>query len=899
MTNAAQKSANDGALGTADAAAPVDETQRKLDYYRRLLDSAAGENLRKDYEISSLRKEIGNHVRAFELLSDLQGRIGVQQDVGEILKTVMTSINASLGVDRTVILQPAEREGVFEPWFWTGYTEFGQVEEFEERLRNFSVELPEFAQPDKVLLVNSETEPTDSTVALAEGLDLPFFVGVPVVVDGRPIALIVSGRLKEASALFAPLGESDAKTFVALAGLVSAVVQNMRVAVLEEMHRLKTDFFANISHEFRTPITLTLGPLSGLMQGRYGEVPDLAKEQLRAVQSSQQRLLLLVNQLLDIAKTESGAMFLRAAKVPSMAALVAGRVAYFEGLADKRDIALVVETDPAVDEHDVYVDVEKFDRILLNLLSNAMKFTRPGGKVTTTATVGDGKLHLSVTDTGVGIPAEQLPHIFDRFRQADSGQSREFAGTGIGLALVHEFVELHGGEIHVTSVVDRGTTFHLRLPLGADHLSEADIGEWKAEDENASGTDGVVLEADAASAQARPTQDTCAANLQAGAQHDDERATVLYVDDNPELRFYVRDVLVDDYNVYLAEDGVVGLERARELKPDLILSDLMMPNMDGGQFCAAVRRDTALASTPFILLTAKAGTEDRVAGLEDGADDYLGKPFVERELRARLANLIRIRRQEKRLSEETNAAREIQRRLLPDWPVAADSFVVDAVYEPCVELSGDFFDVVVVDGLMWVYLVDVTSHGAAAAAVTMLIKEMIRGVIDAAGPVPVAELLARVQERYAKLGLDYDAGVQVVRLDRARGTFEYSSGNAPPAMKITAGAAPEPISIAPGPGLSSRSGTAELRYDTFVGRLADDETIYLYTDGCVEFESKRRRFGTRRLVRLLVESEAVGDWSNHVLRQLQASSDDGSFEDDITLIRITRSLAGAQGEQTT
>lgn len=895
MANAAHKPAIDGAPSTAVAAVPVDETQRKLDYYRRLLDNTAGENLRKDYEISSLRKEIGNHVRAFELLSDLQGRIGVQQDVGEILKTVMTSINASLGVDRTVIFRPAEHEGIYEPWFWTGYTEFGQAEEFEEHLRTLRVALPELADPEHTYLINSESERAESTAALAEGLDLPFFVGVPVVVDGRPIALIVSGRLKEASALAAPFGESDVKTFVALAGLVSAVVQNMRVAVLEEMHRLKTDFFANISHEFRTPITLTLGPLSGLILNRYGEIPQPAKDQLQAIQASQQRLLLLVNQLLDIAKTESGAMTLRAARVPCMGSLVTGRVAYFQGLADKRDITLTVEAGPELDDHDIYVDVEKFDRILLNLLSNAMKFTLPGGKVTTSAAVKDGHLQICVTDTGIGIPAEQLPHVFDRFRQADSGQSREFAGTGIGLALAHELVELHGGEIHVTSVVDRGTTFHIRLPLGAEHLSENDIVEWRTEDENASATDGVVVEAAAAAAQSRPARETVAVNLEAAEQHEDARPTVLYADDNPELRSYVRDVLADDYNVYLAQDGAIGLERARELKPDLILSDLMMPKMDGAQFCAAVRKDAEISSTPFVLLTAKAGAEDRVAALEDGADDYLGKPFVERELRARLANMIRIRRQEKRLSEETNAARDIQRILLPNWPLTVDDYRVEAVYEPCVELSGDFFDVVVQEDVIWVYLVDVTSHGAAAAAVTMLVKEMIRGVIDASADVTVGELLARVQRRYATFGLDYDAGIQLVRLDRDTDAFEYSSGNAPPAMKLIDGSSIEPISIAPGPGLSSRVGAVEHRYETFAATLSEGEALYIYTDGCVEFDSRNRRFGTRRLAQFLSTSNDADDWADNMLERLRSASDDGQFEDDITLIRIARGFAGSQG----
>ncbi|MEM6989577.1 MAG: GAF domain-containing protein, partial [Myxococcota bacterium] len=210
------------------------EVQRKLSYYRRQLDAVAGENLRKDYEISGLRKEIRYRVRAFALLSELQERVAAHRDIGEILRTVMTSITASLGMDRTVIFRPGDAEHEFRPWFWTGFTEEGRAEEFNERLEGFSVAVPELEDRSAALLVNRDSEATPSVDALQTILEMPFFVGVPVFVDDEPIALILSGRVKETGTVFAQISESDVETFRAITSLVSAVVQNIRVAALEE-----------------------------------------------------------------------------------------------------------------------------------------------------------------------------------------------------------------------------------------------------------------------------------------------------------------------------------------------------------------------------------------------------------------------------------------------------------------------------------------------------------------------------------------------------------------------------------------------------------------------------------------------------------------------------------------
>jgi signal transduction histidine kinase/DNA-binding response OmpR family regulator len=620
-----------------------DRKTQELEYYKRRVDELAGENLKLDYTISGLRHELKQKRKGFELLSELQPRVGADKQISSIFETTIEAINATLGMDRTVVLVPAEAGNAYRPSHWLGFRE----DAAEQLTATKLVFPPGFATGEEVLVVNKASPTTPLSERIREAFDLPFFICVPVMGQDGPIGLLLSGRLKEVKPLYPALDQGDLDTFQAIAGLISASVRNMRVAVLEEMDRLKTNFFANISHEFRTPITLTLGPLEQILTGRHGDLPSEVQEQLAVMRRNQERLLGLVNQILDLAKLEAGGMELKAKLLENANAFVADRVDQFRPLAEKRGVALEASYHPAASEVELFADHEMLDKVVFNLLSNAVKFTREG-RIDVSTDVLEGTLRLAVTDTGIGIKEDQLPHIFDRFRQADGSESREFAGTGIGLALVQEIIKLHGGTITVYSQYGRGTTFHVTLPLGSAHLDAsaiADSDPRPATDRRAAPLPSLVLEGgtdrEGAGRLNRVTEES----------FDPAKPTVVYAEDNPDLRRYVRDLLKTGFNVYLAVDGRDGVDAVRRYQPDLIITDQMMPNMSGRDLLRAIRADADLRRTPVVFLTARVGSEARIESLEAGADDYLTKPFHEGELLARVRNLLTARRQERELAE--------------------------------------------------------------------------------------------------------------------------------------------------------------------------------------------------------------------------------------------------------
>jgi signal transduction histidine kinase len=613
----------------------LESVQRELAYYKRQVDEVAGQNLKLDYAISGLRHEIRQKQQGFALLSQLQQSIGAQKRISAIFELAIAAINSVLGMDRTVVLTRTDRPHTYRPSQWVGFLE-QQAQQF--RLLEFEFP-PEFATGEGLLIATRATAATPLIERLREAFGFPYFIGVPVIVEGAPIGLLLSGRLKEARPLYPPLDEGDVDTFHAIAGLISASVQNMRISVLEEMDRLKTEFFANISHEFRTPITLTLGPLEQLLSSGRGEQPGWVREQLEVMQRNQQRLLELINQILDLAKLEAGRMELRCAAMPDVNRFVEQRVEQFRVVAEQRGVELRLELDERLDGADLYVDAAELDRLVVNLLSNAVKFTHQGWVELKTEHTEEA-VRLAVADSGVGIAADELPHIFDRFRQAGGGATREYAGTGIGLALVKEIAALHGGEVTVHSQQGRGSTFRVTLPLGKDHLSPASVVEAAADQgERGAGSSAAFLLLEGAGAGGGVEEDNAAAR----ATFDPTKRTILYAEDNADLRDFVRDLLAPDYNVFLAADGREALELLRAQPPDLLVTDLMMPVVSGRGLVQAVRADRALESIPVLVLTARSAVGARIESLDAGADDFAPKPFDASELRARIRSLLRIK----------------------------------------------------------------------------------------------------------------------------------------------------------------------------------------------------------------------------------------------------------------
>jgi signal transduction histidine kinase len=424
-------------------------------------------------------------------------------------------------------------------------------------------------------------------------------------------------------------------------------------AKLGELDAAKTAFFSNVSHEFRTPLTLMLGPLEdGLADVQ--EVPGARqKARLELAYQNAQRLLKLVNALLDFSRLEAGR--LRAAYAPlDLPAATAELAAMFQSAADRAGLRLVIDCPPAAEP--AWVDHDMWEKIVANLVSNAFKFTF-SGEIAVRVRREQSSFVLEVADTGVGIPAAELPRIFERFHRVAGAKARTHEGTGIGLSLVRELVQLHGGRIDVDSTEGRGSTFRVQIPVGAAHLPAETVSS-EADARRGSASIAYAMEA---RAWATPTAETSLDDAVPGAAApDSERAAVLVVDDNAELRGYIAGLLAPVYEVEAVADGQAALEATRRRVPDIVVSDIMMPRLDGFGLVRALRADPATASLPVILLSARAGEEAAIEGLDVGSDDYLVKPFSARELLARVrthVGLARLRR--KLLADLERANREL------------------------------------------------------------------------------------------------------------------------------------------------------------------------------------------------------------------------------------------------
>ncbi|MEX2235117.1 MAG: two-component regulator propeller domain-containing protein [Cyclobacteriaceae bacterium] len=406
-----------------------------------------------------------------------------------------------------------------------------------------------------------------------------------------------------------------------------------RAEHLSELDKVKSRFFANISHEFRTPITLILGPLKDLYNGKSKEDP---KSILGPVIRNGQRLLGLINQLLDLSKIEAGKLKLHTSPT-DLVEFLREIASSYESLAAGKKIKYFFY--PEVEVLIAYIDAEKMEKVVHNLLSNAFKFTKSEGEIILNLKVDNNHCSMAVKDTGIGIPTDQLNKVFDRFYQVDSSQTRAYEGSGLGMALAKDLVELHKGKISVSSTEGKGTTFTVTILLGKEHLNKDEISDSAYHTEAEKLSDIVV------SAGIEPDANELLSSVL--------QPLLLIVEDNTDMRRYIRKTLSDQYQIVEAENGKVGVKLAEETVPDLIISDIMMPEMDGYKLCELVKTNELTSHIPVILLTAKADRESKLAGLKFGADDYLSKPFDADELKLIVRNLIEERRKmRERFSKE-------------------------------------------------------------------------------------------------------------------------------------------------------------------------------------------------------------------------------------------------------
>jgi PAS domain S-box-containing protein len=455
--------------------------------------------------------------------------------------------------------------------------------------------------------------------------------------------------------------------------------ERRRAEALTEIDRAKTAFFSNASHEFRTPLTLLLSPLEDMLaQHPDGTDVPARRSDLELMRRNGVRLRKLVNTLLDFSRIEAGRM--RSVFEPvDLAAYTAELASTFHSAMEKAGLRLVVDCPPLPEP--AYVDREMWEKIVLNLVSNAFKYTLDG-EVEVALRPNGTNVELSVRDSGVGIPAHELPRLFERFHRIEGQPGRTQEGSGIGLALVQELVRLHGGTVEVESTVGRGTQFTVSIPSGTSHLPADHIREG-----GMSSIAPVTADAYVGEALRWLPGDEILEDQDLGSDLPEftspgaaGRPTVLLADDNSDMRDYVRRLLAPHYDVELAGDGQSALEAAWRRRPDLVLSDIMMPRLDGFGLLRALREDAELRDVPIILLSARAGEEASVEGLDAGADDYLIKPFSARELLARVrANIemAALRREavkiENELRREAQMARDRAETILAS---ISDGFMV-------------------------------------------------------------------------------------------------------------------------------------------------------------------------------------------------------------------------------
>lgn len=474
----------------------------------------------------------------------------------------------------------------------------------------------------------------------------------------RPAGFLIAGisprrALDEAYRDFLALAAGHVATAIGNARAHEAARQ--RAEALAELDRAKTDFFNNVSHEFRTPLTLLLGPVEDALADGETPLAPRQRERLEMVQRNGLRLLRLVNTLLDFARSEAGradALY----EPTDLAAYTAELASHFRSAAESAGLRYRVDCPPL--PQPVFVDRGLWEQIVLNLLSNAFKFTLDGEIDITLRAQGD-QVALAVRDTGSGIEPAEQPHLFERFHRVRDARARTHEGSGIGLALVRELVQLHGGDVQVTSAPGEGSTFTVTIPSGAAHLPADQVRHEAGAPTTGRGALPYVAEA----LRWLPDEPLPVGEPTADGGADAPRARVLVADDNADMRRYLQRLLSARWTVELVSDGASALVSALARPPDLVLGDVMMPGLDGFALLRALRADPRTHMVPVVLLSARAGEEAREEGLEAGADDYLVKPFSARELLARVSAHLELARLRVAAARQEHEQADRQRRL--------------------------------------------------------------------------------------------------------------------------------------------------------------------------------------------------------------------------------------------
>ncbi|MGC2129160.1 MAG: SpoIIE family protein phosphatase [Candidatus Aquilonibacter sp.] len=616
-----------------------------------------------------------------------------------------------------------------------------------------------------------------------------------------------------------------------------------RAEALAELDRAKTVFFSNVSHEFRTPLTLMLGPLEELLR----TADDVQTPLLQSARRNALRLLKLVNTLLQFSALEAGRAD-AAFEETDLGAVTNDLTSVFRSAIESAGLRLVTAFAPVPN---AFVDREMWEKIVLNLLSNALKFTL-AGEIGVIVSLNDDAAVLTVSDTGVGIPEEQLPHVFERFHRARSAQARSHEGSGIGLALVDELVRLHGGAITVASTFGEGTTFRVTIPLGTAHLDKSLVKQQQYV--------GQISSIDQYLAEIQATIETSSTiRVPMEPEPKSDVARILLADDNRDLRDYVTHLLGSDYDVVGVPNGRKALAALRSEPFDLLISDVMMPEMDGLALLQAIREDPMLHALPVIVLTARAGEESSTAGLQSGANDYLVKPFSADQLVTRVrAQLAAARRHDWHIEQQARIARSFQDAALPAALACVPGIHFASLYEPAMintRVGGDFYDAFrLLDGRLVVSIGDVAGSGVEAAATMGAVRQSIRA---AATINPDPQLLLKAADGvFSDSGRPPFASAFVAVVDPLTFSMQYANAGHPPGLLRRPDGSIVPLvenDLLLGLDLETRHGYR--RVSSII--LEPGSLLALYTDGLTEANHDHEE-GEFRLVQAVSAMDTTG-----------------------------------------
>ena len=658
-------------------------------------------------------------------------------------------------------------------------------------------------------------------------------VPLPRPLHETPYGFLVLGanRHRPVDRTFFDFADLIAAHFAAAINDATAMEQEKeRSEALARLDQAKSDFLANVSHELRTPLTLLLGPAQDALADGVHPLDDTQRRRLEVIARNGGRMLGLVNTLLDFSRLDTvrdESTF----QPTDLMRYTSELASMFESAVERAGLRLEVGGTFA---GEAYVDRSHWAKIVLNLLSNAFKFTFAGG-VTVSVDRDGRRVVLSVTDTGTGIPEGELPHLFERFHRVRGAESRSIEGSGVGLALVSQLAEMHGGVVGVRSALGEGSTFTVSIPLGRDHLPAEHVTE-ETQDVSLSTTPDSILQQTLSGLDGLRTQQPAPA-----VADDDgrETVTVLVVDDNDDMRTYVADLLTDAYRVVTAVDGVDALHVLRDAPVDIVITDVMMPRLDGFGLLAEMKQDPSLSAVPVIILSARAGEDGLAEGLEAGADDYLVKPFATRELLARVRvqqRLLQLQRlaaeaDRRTLAHELAIAEELQHSLLPEVEPHVEALEIATFYRPGVEgtqVGGDWYDVIALGGGRTALVIgDVMGRGVRAATVMGQIKAAVRAFarLDLT-PGEVVENLDSIVQDVAPFGIV--TLVYGIYDDTDQSLSFANAGHLPPLLVDPEGGVTRLLVDGPPLG-SGYVGFETRRVDVPVGSL-----LAIYTDGLVE-----------------------------------------------------------------